>query len=166
MTSSSSAFERPKLRVRKLHEHAVMPSKPTAASAGYDVASCVEVNIQPKCRMLIKTGLSIAIPHGTYARVAPRSGLALKCGIDVMAGVIDSDYRGEVGVVLVNLGTAPFEVKVGDRIAQLILEKIETNADVVEVSAEEAVASGFHATERGGNGFGSSGVATSADPNE
>ena len=74
----------------------------------------------------MKTGLSISFPPGLYARIAPRSGLALKRFIDVGAGVVDADYRGEVGVVLFNHGDQDFEVKMGDRIAQLILERIDT----------------------------------------
>ena len=79
-----------------------------------------------KGKGLVKTGLAISFPAGLYASIAPRSGLALKKFIDVGAGVVDSDYRGEVGVVLFNHGDQDFEVKMGDRIAQLILEKIDT----------------------------------------
>ena len=99
---------------------------------------------------MVKTDLSIACPPGTYARIAPRSGLAVKKGIDCGAGVVDADYRGNVGVVLFNFGTEDFVVEVGDRIAQLILEKINM-APVVEV--EELTE-----TERGAGGFGSTGV--------
>ena len=81
----------------------------------------------------MKTGISVQFPTGLYAKIAPRSGLALKKFIDVGAGVVDADYRGEVGVVLFNHGDQDFEVKMGDRIAQLILEKISTPA-VEEVS--------------------------------
>ena len=101
-------------------------------------------------RGVVKTDLCIACPAGTYARIAPRSGLAVKKGIDVGAGVVDADYRGNVGVVLFNLGTDDFVVDVGDRIAQLILEKVNM-APVVEV--EELTE-----TERGAGGFGSTGV--------
>ena len=76
--------------------------------------------------MVVKTGISIAVPEGCYGRIAPRSGLAVKKFIDVGAGVIDADYRGEVGVVLFNHSEEDFKVKPGDRIAQLILEKIDT----------------------------------------
>eukprot|EP00958_Prasinococcus_capsulatus_P023990 scaffold3691_cov394-Prasinococcus_capsulatus_cf.AAC.10 len=101
-------------------------------------------------RALVKTGLSIAIPQGTYARIAPRSGLAYKSGIDVGAGVVDYDYRGEVGVILFNFGNEDFQVRKGDRIAQLILEKIAT-PEVVEVSDLDD-------TVRGEGGFGSTGA--------
>ena len=98
----------------------------------------------------MKTGLSISFPTGLYARIAPRSGLALKRFIDVGAGVVDADYRGEVGVVLFNHGDQDFEVKMGDRIAQLILEKIDT-PPVEEVQ-------GLEGTVRGSSGFGSTGM--------
>lgn len=99
----------------------------------------------------MKTDLSIAIPLGTYARVAPRSGLAWKNFIDVGAGVVDYDYRGNVGVILFNHGKEDFVIKRGDRVAQLILEKIAT-PDVVEVDDLDE-------TDRGAGGFGSTGVA-------
>lgn len=99
---------------------------------------------------LVKTDLSIAIPFGTYARVAPRSGLAWKNFIDVGAGVVDYDYRGNVGVILFNHGKEDFVIKHGDRVAQLILEKIAT-PDVVEVDDLDE-------TDRGAGGFGSTGV--------
>ena len=98
----------------------------------------------------MKTGLSISFPTGLYARIAPRSGLALKRFIDVGVGVVDGDYRGEVGVVLFNHGDQDFEVKMGDRIAQLILEKIDT-PPVQEVQCLDN-------TVRGSGGFGSTGV--------
>jgi dUTP pyrophosphatase len=99
---------------------------------------------------LVKTDLSIAIPKDTYARVAPRSGLAWKHFIDVGAGVVDSDYRGNVGVILFNHSDVDFEIKHGDRVAQLILERIAT-PEVVEVEDLDD-------TARGAGGFGSTGV--------
>lgn len=101
-------------------------------------------------KAIIKTGLSIAIPAGTYARIAPRSGLAAKRMINVGAGVVDYDYRGEVGVVLFNHGTEDLPVAVGDRIAQLILEQVNM-APCKEVDSLEQ-------TTRGVGGFGSTGV--------
>lgn len=102
-------------------------------------------------RALLKTDIAIAVPAGTYGRVAPRSGLALKAGIDTGAGVIDEDYRGNVGVILFNHSDADFAVAAGDRIAQLILEAIVTpGVDVVEELDD---------TARGAGGFGSTGVA-------
>merc|ERR1712127_568412 len=99
---------------------------------------------------IVKTDLSIACPIGTYARIAPRSGLAVKKFIDVGAGVVDADYRGPVGVVLFNFGEDDFHVKVGDRVAQLILERISM--------AETKEVSDLDETQRGEGGFGSTGV--------
>lgn len=104
----------------------------------------------PRGKALIATDLSIAIPEGTYARIAPRSGLAWKHSIDVGAGVIDADYKGSVGVIAFNHSDVDFEVKVGDSIAQLIIEKIMT-PDVFEVDDLDS-------TVRGAGGFGSAGV--------
>ncbi|XRB02816.1 deoxyuridine 5'-triphosphate nucleotidohydrolase [Pycnococcus provasolii] len=139
------------LRVRKMSPAATIPARGSPGAAGYDLSAAHEATVPPHKRLLVKTDLAIAIPEGTYARVAPRSGLAFKKSIDVAAGVVDYDYRGNVGVILVNHADEPFEVKVGDRIAQLILEKIAT-PDVVEVDDLEE-------TDRGAGGFGSTGVA-------
>ncbi len=90
----------------------------------YLIFSAYEYEIQPQGKSLCLTDIQIAVPEGTYGRVAPRSGLAHKNFIDVGAGVIDRDYRGNVGVILFNFGTSVFKVNKGDRIAQLICEKI------------------------------------------
>merc|ERR1711862_510068 len=103
-------------------------------------------------RRVVKTDLSIACPKGTYGRIAPRSGLAVKHGIDVGAGVVDADYRGPVGVVLFNFGDKDFTIEIGDRIAQLILEKICADVEIVQVEGE------LDDTKRGSGGFGSTGV--------
>ncbi|XP_004291884.1 PREDICTED: deoxyuridine 5'-triphosphate nucleotidohydrolase [Fragaria vesca subsp. vesca] len=137
-------------RVKKLSEKAILPSRGSPLSAGYDLSSATETKIPARGKALVPTDLSIAVPKGTYARVAPRSGLALKHSIDVGAGVIDADYRGPVGVILFNHSDVDFEVKVGDRIAQLIIEKIIT-PDVMEVEDLDC-------TVRGEGGFGSTGV--------
>ncbi|XP_051123665.1 deoxyuridine 5'-triphosphate nucleotidohydrolase-like [Andrographis paniculata] len=138
------------LRVKKLSEKATLPSRGSPLSAGYDLSSATETTVPARGKILIPTDLSIAIPEGTYARVAPRSGLTLKHSIDVGAGVIDADYRGQIGVILFNHSDVDFEVKVGDRIAQLILEKIET-PEVTEVDDLDS-------TARGSGGFGSTGI--------
>ncbi|XP_057975662.1 deoxyuridine 5'-triphosphate nucleotidohydrolase [Malania oleifera] len=140
----------PLLQVKKLSETAVLPSRASPLSAGYDLSSAKEMKVPARGKALVPTDLSIAIPEGTYARVAPRSGLALKHSIDVGAGVIDADYRGPVGVLLFNHSDVDFEVKAGDRIAQLIIEVIVT-PDVKEVEELDT-------TERGVGGFGSTGV--------
>lgn len=118
-------------------------------AAGYDLFSASDALIPSKGKAIVPTDISISIPSGTYARIAPRSGLAAKHFIDVGAGVIDFDYRGPLGIVLFNFGDADFPVKQGDRIAQLILERIVT-PDVVEVES-------LTETERGDGGFGSTG---------
>ncbi|RVW36318.1 Deoxyuridine 5'-triphosphate nucleotidohydrolase [Vitis vinifera] len=138
------------LRVKKLSEKAVLPSRASPLSAGYDLSSATEAKVPARGKALVPTDLSIGIPEGTYARIAPRSGLAWKHSIDVGAGVIDADYRGSVGVILFNHSDVDFEVKLGDRIAQLIIEKIIT-PEVMEVEDLDS-------TERGVGGFGSTGV--------
>lgn len=140
----------PLLKVKKLSEKAVLPSRGSSLAAGYDLSSAVDTKVPARGKALVPTDLSIAIAEGTYARVAPRSGLAWKHSIDVGAGVIDADYRGPVGVILFNFSDVDFEVKAGDRIAQLILERIVT-PDVVEVEDLDS-------TVRGAGGFGSTGV--------
>ena len=146
------------LKVQKLSNNAALPKRSTDGAAGYDLCASQNCTIPAKGKGLVRTGLAISFPAGLYARIAPRSGLALKKFIDVGAGVVDSDYRGEVGVVLFNHGDQDFEVKMGDRIAQLILEKIDT-PKVEEVQAlEESV--------RGSGGFGSTGVNGKNDTEE
>ncbi|MEW5319806.1 MAG: hypothetical protein WDW38_010933 [Sanguina aurantia] len=139
------------LRIKKLNEHAVLPKRGSAGAAGYDLASCEDSVVPARGKCIVKTGLAIKTPSGTYGRVAPRSGLAAKHGIDTGAGVIDEDYRGEVGVILFNHSDADFPVKRGDRIAQLILERIAT-PDIMEVAELDD-------TTRGTSGYGSTGVA-------
>ncbi|WJX31129.1 dUTP diphosphatase [Trifolium repens] len=138
------------LRVKKLSDKAVIPSRGSPLSAGYDLSSAADTKVPARGKALIPTDLSIAVPEGTYARVAPRSGLTWKHSIDVGAGVIDADYRGPVGVILFNHSDVDFEVKVGDRVAQLIIQKIIT-PEVSEVLDLDS-------TVRGEGGFGSTGV--------
>lgn len=138
-----------KIFVKKLREDAYLPTRGSENAAGLDLYSVDEQIITPGNRALIKTGISVAVEHGTYFRISPRSGLALKHGIDTMAGVVDSDYRGEICVILANLGDKPFSIMKGDRIAQGIVEVIQL-AEVEEVEDLDA-------TNRGANGFGSTG---------
>ena len=140
------------LRVKLLTEHAKLPQRGSMAAAGYDLCSAYAGVVPARGKALLKTDLSIAVPAGTYGRVAPRSGLALKHGIDTGAGVIDEDYRGNVGVILFNHSDADFAVAAGDRVAQLILERIAT-PEVVEVDSLDD-------TQRGAGGYGSTGVAS------
>lgn len=143
------------LRVKKLAPEAVVPSRGSEHSAGYDLSSAYQAIVPARGKALVKTELSIAIPEGTYARIAPRSGLAWKHSIDVGAGVIDYDYRGPVSVILFNYSDTDFHIKEGDRIAQLILEKIAT-PEVLEVDSLDS-------TERGAGGFGSTGIKKRAE---
>lgn len=145
--------------VRLAHAHGLeLPAYQTQGAAGMDLLAAVgegrPVVIAPGKRALIPTGLVLELPKGYEAQVRPRSGLALRNGITVLnsPGTIDSDYRGEVGVLLVNLGDAKFKVERGARIAQLVVQKVET-ASLVEVTQTAQSA-------RGAGGFGSTGVAT------
>lgn len=110
------------IAIKKLNELAKIPTRGSDSAAGYDLYSTEEYTLKPLERKLFKTGISVAIPLGLYGRVAPRSGLAYKDGLDVMAGVIDSDYRGDVGVILINLGNVDKKILMGDKIAQMIFE--------------------------------------------
>ena len=131
-----------------------LPSYETLASAGMDLRANISssITLDPLERTIVKTGLFIALPIGAEAQVRPRSGLAAKKGISVLnaPGTIDADYRGEIGVILVNLSNESFEINDGDRIAQLVIAKHERAVwEVVEVLSE---------TDRGAGGFGSTGV--------
>lgn len=137
------------LKFVKLSENATTPTRGSALSAGYDLYSADNSIIKPRNKAVVMTDIRIAVPEGCYARIAPRSGLAVKHFIDVGAGVIDPDFRGNLGVVLFNFGKESFHVKKGERIAQLILERI-FSSDLMEVSSLEE-------TERGNRGFGSTG---------
>lgn len=119
----------------RLSAAAVIPVRGSVGAAGYDLASAKDVVIPARGKGLCPTDIAIALPEGVYGRVAPRSGLAWKNSIDVGAGVIDEDYRGNVGVILFNHSDVDFTVKAGDRVAQLILERIAI-ADVEEVQGE------------------------------
>ena len=128
-----------------------LPAYATAHAAGLDVVAAEDLALEPGQRRAVATGFAIAIPHGYEVQVRPRSGLALKHGITCLntPGTIDSDYRGEVKVVLANLGSEPFEVRRGERIAQLVPAPV-LQADFTEVAELEE-------TERGAGGFGSTG---------
>ena len=131
-----------------------LPSYETSASAGLDVRANIDspITIKPLERVLVKTGLYMEIPVGTECQVRPRSGLAFKNGITVLnaPGTIDADYRGEVGVILINLSNEDFIIQDGERIAQLVFAKYEQASwlEVAELSE----------TSRGEGGFGSTGV--------
>lgn len=113
-----------KLQVQLLSATARAPTRGSALAAGYDLYAAVATTVPARGKALVSTAISIAVPDGTYGRVAPRSGLAAKHSIDVGAGVIDADYRGEVKVLLFNLGESDFAVAEGERVAQLVLERV------------------------------------------
>ena len=137
------------IQIKKLHDHAYVPSRNSSADAGYDLYAIGHDVIKSGEIKLVNIGISVAIPHGYYGRIAPRSGLALNHGIAVLAGVVDSGYRGEVGVVLQNLSDEDFPFKKGDRVAQLILEQCNTIGWVELDELEDSV--------RSDGGFGSTG---------
>jgi dUTP pyrophosphatase len=136
------------LGVKKLTYDAIVPTRGSDGAVGYDLYSSEDAVVPCQAgRALVGTGITVVLPQGVYGRVAPRSGLAVKHCINVGAGVIDPDYTGEIKVVLFNHGENDFEIKKGDRIAQLVLERCET-PPIEEISIVED-------TERGSNGFGS-----------
>ena len=137
------------LGFKRLDPRATLPARGSALSAGLDLCSIEDVVIEPKQRALVPTGLAVAIPAGYYGRVAPRSGLATKSGLDVLAGVIDADYRGEVRCLLYNTGDEAIHLPAQSKICQLIIEKIITPSAVWSDEISE--------TDRGSGGFGSTG---------
>lgn len=139
-----------RLYVRRLTENATVPRKGSAGAAGYDLYSAVNTVIPAKGKATVKLDIAVELPKGCYGRIAPRSGLAVKHFIDVGAGVIDRDFRGNVGVVMFNFSDADYPIRAGDRIAQLICERIYESTVVVETSYVSE-------TERGSGGMGSTG---------
>ena len=139
------------VRVFRDNDDLLLPSYATELSSGVDLRSCESADIQPGQRMAVGTGLKVEIPEGYECQVRPRSGLALKHGVTVLnaPGTIDADYRGEIRVILVNLGESPFRIEKGDRIAQMVLTRVE------KINWEESPELGD--TERGSGGFGSTG---------
>lgn len=139
------------LKIKKLVPNAILPSRATPQSAGYDLYSSEGYVLLPGHRVVVSTGIQVQLPPGVYGRIAPRSGLAVKHGLGVGAGVIDADYQGEIKVVLFNHDLRNnFVIRPGYRIAQLLLEYVAT-PEVDEVQEFDTV------TERGTGGFGSTG---------
>lgn len=141
----------------KITKFAFAPTKGSIESAGFDLHSPYEYVVPPRSptstgEMLIPTDLTFKFPAGCYGRVAPRSGMAAKFQIDVLGGVIDRDFRGNLSVVLINHGLAPYTIYPGDRIAQLICERISYPKLIERQSLDTSE------TERGSNGFGSTGI--------
>jgi dUTP pyrophosphatase len=137
------------LRFKQLDSRAVLPARGSSLAAGLDICSIEDVDLQPGQRVLVRTGLAVAIPPGFYGRIAPRSGLAAKNGLDVLAGVIDSDYRGELCCLLYNTGESAIALPAGAKICQLIVEQI--------ITPEAAWVTDLDETARGAGGFGSTG---------
>ena len=138
-----------KIRFKQLKEGGQKPLKKNEGDAGYDICSCENHLIEPMSRRLIGTGISLQIPEGFYAHVSDRSGLALNSGAHCLGKIIDSTYRGEIGVIIYNTDMyTPIKIKSGQRIAQIIIKKYEK----VEFEEEE-----LELSERGEKGFGSSG---------
>lgn len=143
---------KPTILFQALRPGTILPTYGSEHAVGLDLyvpRGALERGISPGERITILTGLSVAIPDGYYGRIAPRSGLAHKNGVDVLAGVIDPDYRGEIGAILINHGSEGFAVRPGDRIAQLIFEC----ADRMQPKFVDQLP----ATARGEGGFGSTG---------
>ncbi len=142
-----------KITIKKLHNAAVIPAYATAQSAGMDLAACIDepITIKPHERAIVPTGIAIALPPGYEAQVRGRSGLAAKHGIMPANGVgtIDADYRGEVGVILLNTSNEPFTIEPGMRVAQMVIARYET-AQWHEVEELDE-------TTRGTGGYGSTG---------
>lgn len=139
------------LRFKRLDTNARLPTRGSPHAAGLDLYAVESLTIPSGGRTGVRTGLAVAIPAGFYGRVAPRSGLAMRHGIDVLAGVIDCDYRGEIICALVNHGEEAFVIEQGTRIAQLVIEAIITPEPVWAEELDE--------TTRGAGGFGSTGSA-------
>lgn len=142
------------LRVKRLSENAILPVRGSGLAAGYDIASAEDIVVPARGKAIAKTDLAMVIPLGHYGRIAPRSGFSWKKHTDIGAGVIDADYRGNVGVVIFNHSDEDINVSQGDRVAQLIIEQIST-------PVVEDIEGDLDDTERGEDGFGSTGMSTS-----
>lgn len=140
------------IKIMKIDPDAILPSKAHPTDAGYDLYAVQTLTIQPGESALVGTGIAMALPTATEAQVRPRSGIALKHQVTVLnaPGTIDADYRGEVKVILINHGRAPFQIEKGMKIAQMVI------APVLATQLSEA--SSLDDTQRGEGGFGSSGM--------
>ena len=138
------------LRVKRLNDDARLPTRGSTYAAGLDLYATVETIVPSGGNALVSTGISVEIPEGLYGRIAPRSGFSMTTGLIVNAGVVDSDYRGELFVLFNNFQATAVKIHKGTKMAQLILEKISL-LDVEEVDS-------LNDTERGEGGFGSTGV--------
>ena len=138
------------LYIKKLYSNSIIPTKGSAEAAGYDLYArfdCLNIIIEPNSSVLVSTGVDMKIPYGYYGRIAPRSGFSVRTGLIVNAGVIDSDYRGEVKILFQNNSDKYIAINNGEKVAQIIIEKI-AHCDIIEVQDLDN-------TIRGTNGFGS-----------
>jgi len=149
-----------KVLFKKMRAGAIIPKYATPGSSGMDLCAIEHATINPGEIKLIPTGLQMELPPNTEAQIRPRSGLAMKSGITIpnSPGTIDNDYRGDIGILLQNLGKEPFNIKPGDRIAQMVIVECR-QYDVTEVIYD------LSQTERGAGGFGSTGVSNKPRPN-
>jgi dUTP pyrophosphatase len=140
------------VKIKKLHKFAITPTYANPGDAGADLYSCEDVEVHPGFWTLVGTGIALAIPEGWVGLVHPRSGLASRLGVTVLntPGTVDSGYRGEIKVNLINHGPNVYRISKGDRIAQIVFQKVDSAVFVEAESLDE--------TERGTNGHGSTGV--------
>jgi dUTP pyrophosphatase len=150
-----------KFAIAKVVDHATLPVRANPFDAGLDISSCGNAIVPARGKAIIDTGIAIQFPNDCYARIAPRSGLAAKNGLDVGAGVIDYGYTNRIKVILFNHTDVDYEVKSGDRIAQLIFEKIYTPLNLEVVQYDDILNYAFSDSARGLSGFGSTGVSNS-----
>lgn len=137
------------LTFKRLHPNAILPTRGSRYAAGLDLYSIDDVDLSPNERCLVRTGLAVAIPDAYYGRIAPRSGLATRNGLDVLAGVIDADYRGEIQCLLHNTSNETVQLPAQTKICQLIIEKIITPNPEWTNDLDDTI--------RGDGGFGSTG---------
>lgn len=137
------------IKIKLLHNYATEPTRATDGSAGFDLYATDNHTVWPGARVKIPTGISMAIPEGYAGFIWPRSGMAVKYGFDTHAGLIDSDFRGEVMVAGMNHGDRPIDIRRGDRVAQIVFSPVVALSRMVD---------NLDDTERGSGGFGSSGV--------
>lgn len=145
-------------KIARVSPNSILPVRANAFDAGLDISACEETVVPARGKAIVDTGLAIQFPTDCYARIAPRSGLAAKHSIDVGAGVIDTSYSGVIKVILFNHSDVDFIVKAGDRIAQVIFEKIYTPSNMEEISYEALCKIALTKSNRSSGGFGSSGV--------
>jgi len=137
------------IKYKLLHNYATEPARATEGSAGFDLYATDNHQVWPGAQVKIPTGISLDIPEGYAGFIWPRSGMAVKYGFDILAGLIDSDFRGEIMVAAINHGERPIEIRRGDRVAQIVFSPVLTLAAMTDDIEE---------TERGAGGFGSTGV--------